>query len=123
MRGPRRVGEPAPIQEVLPAVLRGLQGTATGPVERARKAWGEVVGPLVASRTRVASVENGRVRVEVASAALKHDLATFQRLRGAFDPDGLANPGKVLPTPRLCGEVPGPYRAHPLERLGVAERL
>ena len=33
-------------------------------------------------------------------------------------PDGLANPGKVLPTPRLCGEVPGPYRQHPLERAG-----
>jgi glycolate oxidase len=45
------------------------------------------------------------------------------RLRDAFDPDGIANPGKVLPTPRLCGEVPGPYRAHPLERAGVAERL
>ena len=28
------------------------------------------------------------------------------------------NPGKVIPTPRLCGEVPGPYRAHPLERAG-----
>ena len=26
------------------------------------------------------------------------DLATFQRLRCAFDPDGLANPGKVMPT-------------------------
>jgi glycolate oxidase len=51
------------------------------------------------------------------------DLATFARLRRAFDPNGLANPGKVLPTPRLCGEVPGPYRAHPLERLGLAERL
>jgi glycolate oxidase len=51
------------------------------------------------------------------------DLATFARLRRAFDPEGLANPGKVLPTPRLCGEVPGPYRAHPLERLGLAERL
>jgi glycolate dehydrogenase FAD-linked subunit len=51
------------------------------------------------------------------------DLAVMQRLRDAFDPDGLANPGKVLPTPRLCGEVPGPYRAHPLERAGVAERL
>jgi glycolate oxidase len=51
------------------------------------------------------------------------DLAVFERLRRAFDPDGLANPGKVLPTPRLCGEVPGPYRAHPLERLGLAERL
>ena len=46
------------------------------------------------------------------------DLDTFQRLRCAFDPRGLANPGKVMPTPRLCGEVPGPYREHPLERDG-----
>ena len=23
-----------------------------------------------------------------------------------------------MPTPRLCGEVPGPYREHPLERAG-----
>ncbi len=51
------------------------------------------------------------------------DLDTFQRLRCAFDPLGRANPGKVMPTPRLCGEVPGPYRAHPLERAGVAERF
>ena len=36
---------------------------------------------------------------------------------------GLCNPGKVIPTPRLCGEVPGPYRVHALERIGVAERL
>ena len=53
----------------------------------------------------------------------ERDLETFERVRRAFDPDGLANPGKVLPTPRLCGEVPGPYRAHPLERLGLAERF
>ncbi|HET8979697.1 MAG TPA: FAD-linked oxidase C-terminal domain-containing protein [Solirubrobacteraceae bacterium] len=51
------------------------------------------------------------------------DLDAFQRLRCAFDPTGGANPGKVMPTPRLCGEVPGPYRQHPLERAGVAERL
>ena len=51
------------------------------------------------------------------------DLAAFQKLRCAFDPDGLANPGKVMPTPRLCGEVPGPYRQHPLERDGLAERF
>jgi glycolate oxidase len=51
------------------------------------------------------------------------DLETFQRLRCAFDPHGLANPGKVMPTPRLCGEVPGPYREHPLERAGVATRF
>jgi glycolate oxidase len=51
------------------------------------------------------------------------DLDCFQRLRCAFDPAGLANPGKVMPTPRLCGEVPGPYRQHPLEAAGLAERF
>ncbi len=51
------------------------------------------------------------------------DLATMLRLRSVFDPAGLCNPGKVLPTPRLCGEVPGPYRAHPLEKVGLAERF
>ncbi len=51
------------------------------------------------------------------------DLEAFQRLRCAFDPFQLANPDKVMPTPRLCGEVPGPYRQHPLERAGVAERF
>jgi len=45
------------------------------------------------------------------------------RLRSAFDPRGLANPGKIFPTPRLCGEVPGPYRAHALELAGLGERL
>jgi glycolate oxidase len=51
------------------------------------------------------------------------DLEAMQRLRRAFDPAGIANPGKVFPTPRLCGEVPGPYRQHPLEKAGLAERL
>jgi glycolate oxidase len=50
------------------------------------------------------------------------DLEAMQRLRRAFDPAGICNPGKVFPTPRLCGEVPGPYRAHPLEKAGLAER-
>jgi glycolate oxidase len=51
------------------------------------------------------------------------DLEVMRRLRRAFDPAGLANPGKVFPTPRLCGEVPGPYRMHPLELAGHAERF
>jgi glycolate oxidase len=52
------------------------------------------------------------------------DLDTMQLLRCAFDPRGLANPGKVFPTPRLCGEAPGRRRAgelHPLQEAGVAE--
>ena len=51
------------------------------------------------------------------------DLALMQRARAAFDPQRLCNPGKVFPTPRLCGEVPGPYRQHPVERAGLAERF
>jgi glycolate oxidase len=51
------------------------------------------------------------------------DLDTMQMLRCAFDPLNLCNPGKIFPTPRLCGEVPGPYRQHPLEKAGVAERF
>ncbi|MBI3491318.1 MAG: FAD-binding protein [Acidobacteria bacterium] len=51
------------------------------------------------------------------------DLAVMQRVRAAFDPRGLSNPGKVFPTPRLCGEVPGPYRQHPVEAAGLADRL
>jgi glycolate oxidase len=50
------------------------------------------------------------------------DLALMQRVRAAFDPNGLCNPAKVFPTPRLCGEVPGPYRAHPVEQKNIAER-
>jgi glycolate oxidase len=49
------------------------------------------------------------------------DLDTMQRLRCAFDPANLCNPGKIFPTPRLCGEMPGHYRPHPLQEAGVAE--
>jgi glycolate oxidase len=52
----------------------------------------------------------------------EHDLEAFQRLRCAFDPAGLCNPGKVFPTPRLCGEVPGKRRGvHPVQAAGLAE--
>jgi glycolate oxidase len=48
------------------------------------------------------------------------DLDTMQLVRCAFDPESLCNPGKVFPTPRLCGEVPGPRRgAHPATAPGV----
>jgi glycolate oxidase len=50
------------------------------------------------------------------------DLAVMDRVRAAFDPKGLCNPGKLLPTPRLCGERPGVYRPHPLEAAGVIGR-
>jgi glycolate oxidase len=51
------------------------------------------------------------------------DLETMQRVRCAFDPLQLSNPTKVFPRPRLCGEKPGEYEAHPLEAAGIAERF
>jgi glycolate oxidase len=50
------------------------------------------------------------------------DLDTMQLVRCAFDPHHLSNPGKVFPTPRLCGERPGRRSgAHPLQEAGLAE--
>jgi glycolate oxidase len=51
------------------------------------------------------------------------DLETMQRVRCAFDPLQLSNPTKIFPRPRLCGEKPGEYEAHPLETAGIAERF
>ena len=92
-------------------------GRRSSPRRSSRSAWTRAAR----SPASTASAWTRRARCRRCSAS-----ATSRRSRGcarAFDPDGLANPGKVLPTPRLCGEVPGPYRAHPLERLGLAERL
>ena len=49
------------------------------------------------------------------------DLDTMQLVRQAFDPHNIANPDKLFPRPRLCGEKPGPYTPHPLESAGIAE--
>ena len=50
------------------------------------------------------------------------DLDTMQLVRCAFDPQSISNPGKIFPTPRLCGEVPGRKKgAHPLQEAGLAE--
>jgi glycolate oxidase len=50
------------------------------------------------------------------------DLDTMGLVRCAFDPAGGLNPGKVFPTPRLCGDRPGPHRAHPAEAGGTIWR-
>jgi glycolate oxidase len=52
----------------------------------------------------------------------ENDLDTMARVRCAFDPEVRFNPGKVFPTPRLCGDRPGPYRPHPTELSGQAGR-
>lgn len=60
-------------------------------------------------------------RAFMAEMFAEPDLETMQRVRCAFDPQRLANPDKIFPRPRLCGEKTGPYTPHPLETAGVAE--
>jgi glycolate oxidase len=50
------------------------------------------------------------------------DLETMNYVRCTFDPKRSFNPGKVFPTPRLCGDIPGAYHAHATELSGTAGR-
>jgi glycolate dehydrogenase FAD-linked subunit len=100
-------------------------GRTPGEAERAEELAGRIVKACVDAGGSITG-EHGvgmDKKHYMPSMFSEPDLDAFQRLRCSFDPDGLANPGKVMPTPRLCGEVPGPYRQHPLERDGVAERM
>jgi glycolate dehydrogenase FAD-linked subunit len=96
-----------------------------GQVERAKTLADEILAACVDAGGSLTGEHGIGVDKACAMPSMfsERDLETFERVRRAFDPNGLANPGKVIPTPRLCGEVPGPYRAHPLERLGLAERF
>src|ERR671920_636283 len=51
------------------------------------------------------------------------DMNVMQLLRCAFDPHQISNPGKIFPTPRLCGERPGPFHMHPLQKAGIVEQF
>jgi glycolate oxidase len=50
------------------------------------------------------------------------DLDAMGSLRCAFDAKNTMNPGKIFPTPRLCGDRPGIYRPHATELSGGAWR-
>jgi glycolate oxidase len=99
--------------------------TREGEAERAEELSGLIVKACVDAGGSITGEHGVGIdkKAYMPSMFSEADLEAFQRLRCAFDPHGLANPGKVMPTPRLCGEVPGPYREHPLERAGVAERF
>jgi glycolate oxidase len=100
-------------------------GHAEGEAARAEELAGEIVLACVKAGGSITGEHGVGVDKKRYMPAMfdEADLDAFQKLRCAFDPDGLANPGKVMPTPRLCGEVPGPYRRHPLEAAGLAERF
>jgi glycolate oxidase len=102
-----------------------FDGRVAGEPERAEELAGAIVRVCVDAGGSITGEHGVGVDKKRHMPAMfsEPDLEAFQRLRCAFDPAGLANPGKVMPTPRLCGEVPGPYRRHPLEAAGVAERF
>lgn len=96
-----------------------------GEAERAEELSGEIVKACVEAGGSITGEHGVGLDKKAYMPAMfsEADLEAFQKLRCAFDPDGLANPNKLMPTPRLCGEVPGPYRQHPLEKAGVADRF
>jgi glycolate oxidase len=52
------------------------------------------------------------------------DLELMRRLKDAFNPGGLCNPGKIFPTKKSCVEVgPVAYRPHAIEEKGLAQRF
>ena len=52
------------------------------------------------------------------------DLAFMQKVKAAFNPAGLCNPGKVFPTKKSCVEAgPVAHRPHAIEAQGLAQRF
>jgi glycolate dehydrogenase FAD-linked subunit len=52
------------------------------------------------------------------------DLAFMQKVKTAFNPTGLCNPGKMFPTKKSCLETgPVAYRPHAIETQGLAQRF
>ena len=100
-------------------------GRVKGELERAREVAEKILFACVEAGGSITG-EHGVGVDKACSMPLlfgPSDLEAMNRVRRAFDPAGVSNPGKVLPTPRLCGEVPGPYRPHPIELAGLGERL
>ena len=51
------------------------------------------------------------------------DLDAMRRVKMAFNPQGLCNPGKIFPTHKSCGERGIAYKPHPIEEKGLAQRF
>jgi len=92
--------------------------------ERAERCSGEIVRLCVSSGGSI----TGEHGVGLDKAAYmgemfsETDLETMNWLRCSFDPETRFNPGKVFPTPRLCGDRAGHYVPHPTEVSGQIGR-
>jgi glycolate oxidase len=105
-----------------PLVL--FDGAVEGQAHEAEELAGAILDLCITSGGSITG-EHGvgqEKRHKMAKQFTPEDLDTMQLVRCAFDPDGIANPGKVFPTPRLCGERPGPRSGeHPLQAAGLGE--
>ena len=100
-------------------------GNVPGQAERAAEAAGEILSYCVEAGGSITGEHGvGMDKREFMPKMFSDDtLDVMEAVRNAIDPQHLCNPGKIFPTPRLCGEVPGPYREHPVEKAGLAERF
>ena len=116
-RVPRRRREPAPAGAVRrrrrPAETSAAEELSGAILDACLEHGGSITGE------HGVGVDKSRYMPKMFDA---DDLDTMQLVRCAFDPASLCNPGKIFPTPRLCGEVPGHRRApHPAVAAGQAE--
>ena len=88
-------------------------GAKPGEAERAEELAGLIVKACVDAGGSITGEHGVGVDKKRYMPAMfdEPDLATFQRLRCAFDPDGRANPGKVMPTRGCAARCPGPTAA------------
>ena len=66
----------------------------------------QIVSALFTENLDIRQVPGPSTRIDLMGVMFDEaDLAQQQRLKCAFDPDGLLNPGKVFPTLHRCAEL------------------
>jgi hypothetical protein len=93
-RGPGGYREPAPLDEIVPGVLKGACRKASpGGLSKVRELWPGAVGEAAARRSRPLSLNDGELTIEVASAALRQHLSVFRRkeILEALRPAGVSS--------------------------------
>ncbi len=94
-----------------------FDGAVAGELERVKDAGSEILheclqaGGTLTGEHGIGMEKNCHMEWQFSG----EDLAAMERLRRAFDPDRLANPGKVFPTPSRCLE----FRAGASRRAGL----
>ncbi|HZJ03337.1 MAG TPA: FAD-linked oxidase C-terminal domain-containing protein [Thermoleophilia bacterium] len=89
-----------------PLVL--FDGAVPGELERTKEAGAEIMRICI----RAGGVLSGEHGIGTEKAELMgelfsdHDMEVMLKLKAALDPEGLANPGKIFPTPGRCVEIP-----------------